>query len=260
MPKNSNGSTMARLWQLLKLLPSRPPGDTAQALHDRLAGEGHAVARRTVERDLDDLSRIFPIVCNDKGKPYGWYWMEGASLDIPSLTLAEALSLQMMQKLLRPLLPAAILRALEPHFGHAETKLEALAEDENPLARWKDKVRHVPPTLPLQPPTIPAEVLETVQEALLRDRQVEVEYQAAHADQASPLILHPLGLVQRGRSPTWLPPPSVTGMSASTSCIACSKPKQPTSLSGGRKTSIWTLTSREALSSSAEDPYNWRPG
>jgi predicted DNA-binding transcriptional regulator YafY len=198
MPKNSNGSTMARLWQLLRLLPRRPPGATARTLHDRLAREGYAVGRRTVERDLEDLSQIFPIACNDKGRPFGWYWMPGRSLDIPGMTLPEALSLQMTEELLRPLLPAAILQVLEPQFNHAKAKLEALAEDRNPLARWKDKVRHVPPALPLQPPTIPEGVLETVQEALLHDRQVEAEYQAAHAEQASRLILHPLGLVQRG--------------------------------------------------------------
>lgn len=41
-------------------------------------------------------------------------------------------------------------------------------------------------------------MLETVQDALLADRQLEVEYRKFDAEESSKLTLHPLGLVQRG--------------------------------------------------------------
>ena len=67
-------STLARQWELLKLLPSRAPGASASELQGRLQASGFSASKRTVERDLTELSRLFPIQCNSKGVPYGWYW------------------------------------------------------------------------------------------------------------------------------------------------------------------------------------------
>jgi predicted DNA-binding transcriptional regulator YafY len=146
---------------------------------------------------LLDLSNPFPILCNDKGKPYGWYWDPGASANLPAITLAEALSLRLVEDLLKPLLPQAILTSLQAHFNQAQAKLKTLQQD-NAVAHWQDKVRHVPPALPLLPPSIDADVLDTVQQALLYDQQVEVDYETAHADKHYRQTLHPLALVQRG--------------------------------------------------------------
>lgn len=196
MPKASHHQAIARQWEILKRLPRRSPGITTRQLADDLAQDGFVVTKRTVERDLLELSSLFPLVCNDKGTPYGWHWMEGEGLDLPGLTVADAISLHLVEDLLRPLLPAAMLDALMPRFRLAAAKLDVLAA-ENPNARWADKVRHVPAALPLQPPVIAAGVLETVQTALLHDRQLEVSYRSAGGDGARS-ILHPLGLVQRG--------------------------------------------------------------
>lgn len=48
------------------------------------------------------LSHSFALECNDKGKPYGWHWMEGAGADMPAISAAEALPLTMVEKALRP--------------------------------------------------------------------------------------------------------------------------------------------------------------
>jgi predicted DNA-binding transcriptional regulator YafY len=134
---------------------------------------------------------------NDKSIPYGWRWIPGDSPELPTLTVADAMSLTLVEDLLRPLLPGAILQSLEPRFKHARNKLEAMA-DTNPNARWVDKVRQLPPSMPLMPPKISDEVLETVQQGLLSDRQSEVDYRRPEAETEKRLRLHPLGLVQRG--------------------------------------------------------------
>ena len=75
---NSNFHTLSRQWQLLQLLPNRHPGSTCAELLARLEDAGHHTSRRTVERDLVELSQIFPLQINNKGTPQGWYWPGGA--------------------------------------------------------------------------------------------------------------------------------------------------------------------------------------
>lgn len=197
MPKADSRQTLARQWELLKLLPPRPPGTTAADLTARLDALGFPVTKRTVERDLNDLASLFGFTCNDKGNPYGWHWMPGASLDVPGLSLGDALSLRVVEESLRPLLPAAILQAIEPRLQQARLKLAELAIG-NAKARWADKVRTVPAALPLLPPQVASGVLEAVQDALLREVQIHAQYARAGEDQAQDYTLHPLALVQRG--------------------------------------------------------------
>lgn len=197
MARNADLNAVARQWELLKLLPTKPPGLTSREIQNKLHNLGYGVTKRTVERDLQDLTGPFPILCNDKGKPYGWYWTPGANAGLPGITVAEALSIRLIEDLLKPLLPPAILDSLQAHFSQAQAKLRTLQQD-NAAARWQNKIRHVSPALPMLPPSIDATVLDTVQQALLYDRQIEVEYQAVHAGMAKKRTLHPLGLVQRG--------------------------------------------------------------
>jgi len=112
MPKANTSHALARQWELLKLLPPKGPGITAKDLAERLARAGFEVSKRTIERDLQDLSLIFPVMCNEKGIPYGWHWMPGASTDLPAITLSDALSLHVVEDFVRPLLPASVLEAL----------------------------------------------------------------------------------------------------------------------------------------------------
>ena len=197
MPQQHTRDTLARQWELLKTLPNRGPGLTARALAERLADAGFPVSKRTVERDLNELAGVFPLVCNDKGVPRGWYWQPGRDADLPGITLADALSLHLVEESLRPLLPVSLLNALEPRFQQAREKLQALAES-NATAGWSEKVRQVAPTLPLLPPVIPEGVLATVQNALLADEQLEVSYHRIGVTDTVLFRLHPLALLQRG--------------------------------------------------------------
>lgn len=197
MPKKSHHYAIARLLEILKKLPTKSPGVTTRDMMNWLKDEGYDCSKRTVERDLSELAVHFQLICNDKSIPYGWHWRPDAVPDIPGLTLTDAMSLSLLEDLLKPLLPAAVLESIKPRFLQARKKLEALS-DTSPTARWLDKVRYVPPALPLLPPKIAEGILETVQDALLSDQQLEVEYQRPDSDEPQSLLLHPLGLVQRG--------------------------------------------------------------
>jgi len=196
MPHASTRHTLSRQWELLKLLPGRGAGKTAKELAEALNDAGFRVSKRQVERDLGDLMESFPIDCNNASSPYGWRWVPGASVDIPGLTLAEALSLHLIEETLRPLLPASVLQSVEPRLRQAAKKLASA--ERLPLARWTDKVRCIHPALPLHAPQIAAEVLESVHAGLLRERQLEVMYRPMDAEDPRPLTLQPVGLVQRG--------------------------------------------------------------
>lgn len=197
MPSSDHETTIARQWELLRNhLPSGTPGKTSLQLRDALAIAGHNVTKRTVERDMDELSRIFPIVRNERGTPYGWHWRENARFDVLGMDLSEAVSLGLMEDVLRQIMPPAFLSALEGKFSLAREKLAALPKI--PHARWKDLVRYVPPGLPFIPPAMAPGMLPAIQEALLQQRQLQVVYLSAGSDAARELALHPLSLIQQG--------------------------------------------------------------
>jgi len=197
MPGSDHETTLARQWELLRShLPSRPPGKSSLQLRNALASAGHDVTKRTIERDMHDLSRIFPITRNEKSAPYGWHWLENARFDILGMELSEAVSLGLMEDVLRQIMPPAFLTALEGKFSLARDKLAALPK--LPHARWADIVRYVPPGLPFIPPAMAPGVLPAIQEALLRQRQLQVVYLSAGSESAKEQTLNPLSLIQQG--------------------------------------------------------------
>lgn len=200
MASQGSRQTLVRQWEMLKLLPTRQPGITARQITQQLNDEDFEVSKRQVERDLDLLSQSFAIVCNDKGKPYGWHWMEGVNIDIPAVSAAEALSLAMVEKVLKPLVPTTVLQSIAPRLNQAKDKLTKL-QQQTDLASWQDKVAYVPATLQQYAPAIDDGVLSSVQVALLRSLCVAVSYKPiAHQSKIKSYTLHPLSIVQRGVS------------------------------------------------------------
>ncbi len=196
MPKASAHDIISRQWQLLRRLPRRRPGVTAAELQSHLETEGFSVTKRTIERDLLELERHFQLDCDNRSKPHHWRWRDGAVTELGGLDISDALSLALAEQAIRPLLPASLLRALEPRFALARSKLAGL--EKHSFARWLDKVRSVPAALNFQAPRIPDAVLRTVHEALLEETCLEIAYANPGDRKAKTLPLHPLGLVQRG--------------------------------------------------------------
>ncbi len=79
---------------------------------------------------------VFPLECNDASVPYGWHWKADASFDIPGIALAEAVSLGLLEDLLRQLVPPSFVTAMEGRFNAAAGKLRALPCNRH--AKWTD--------------------------------------------------------------------------------------------------------------------------
>ncbi len=197
LPNTSSRNTLTRQWEMLRQIPAKAPGITSRQLQGRLKDAGYPVSKRTIERDLIELSILFPLLCDEENKHFNWYWAPDASVDLPGMSLSEALSLTLIEDAIHPLLPAGMLNALRARFDHAKRKLQGMT-DMNLAARWMNKVASVRPELNLQAPEFQPALLETLQQALLEEKQIQCSYYSAHADKTSQLTLNPLALIQRG--------------------------------------------------------------
>jgi predicted DNA-binding transcriptional regulator YafY len=189
---------LTRQWELLRLIP-RERKITVTELHRRLSDLGHEASRRTIERDLEALSRVFAIECDDRSKPFGWrYRLNAQLLQIPGLSESEALSLILMEVYLKNLLPIAVAENLSPYFQAARDRFGELNPD-MPLQAWLGKVQVVHPGQPLLAPRLDPDIQRIVYEALLKNRQIEMEYQPVGAEAPKRYVpVNPLGLVQQG--------------------------------------------------------------
>lgn len=191
--------TLLRQWQTLRTVPRHPRKITASELCEKLNGDGFSVGKRTVERDLQSLATIFPLVSDERSKPFGWYWQKDApKFDLPGISNSEAITLLLAREHLHRLLPGSTMDQLQPYFALADQKLTTL-EQHTQIAGWRHKVRVIPATQPLLPPAIDDTVQSTLHEALLFERQCQIAYQKRDAIETESYPIHAFGLVQRGQ-------------------------------------------------------------
>ena len=197
MPHKDKKSTLIRQWEMLKLLPtgSGGPWMKASEIASRLENQGHVISVRTVQRDLKELSAIFPIELNDKNpRDYGWRWMKGAHLDIPGLNIPEALAMRLVETHLRQLMPSSMLEALQGIFSQATSRIEQVAKP----SEWLSKVKVVQPNQPVIPPAIDEGTQDAIYSALLENRRISALYRTPWMEEWKEYVLNPLGLIMRG--------------------------------------------------------------
>ena len=166
MPQNNKKNTLQRQWEMMRMLTvsradTKLDGrwDKASDITAKLNDAGYDVSVRTVQRDLKELSEIFPIELNDKNpRDFGWRWPKGAHLDIPGMSIPEALAMSLVETHMKQLLPATMLDGLQGVFSLAQQKLDQAQKNENRSKDWLNKVRVVPPTQPLLPPVVKEDV------------------------------------------------------------------------------------------------------
>lgn len=194
----SQNDTLLRLLTMLRRIPQHPRQITARELTERLEAEGFEMSKRTVERDLLSLSEIFPLISNERSRPYGWSWSKDAeTFALPTMLPLQALTLELAHDHLATLLPASLLETLAPYFKCADGVLSSGAGVKK-LASWRKKVAIVPPNQPLIPPNYPEEIIEAVHSALLSEQQLEINYTSREQGETKTYPVHPLGIVQRG--------------------------------------------------------------
>lgn len=194
----SANETLMRQWSMLRKLPRYPLKVTARELKERLAGEGYEISKRTIERDLIELSATFPLMLDDRERPYGWSWQKDApAFDLPGLGDHESLMLMMVEQHFQAMLPAATLEVMAPYFKAARMKLSGTTHGSK-TKKWTEKIRSVPPMQPLLSPKTDTDVQRTVSEALLSEKQLQISYRKRGEKKSIEYRIHPLALVQRG--------------------------------------------------------------
>ena len=180
---------------MLGLVPRRPPGRTTHEFQTALSERDFEVDLRTIQRDLDRLSARFPLTY-DESRHRRWYWApHSAALSLTGHDLFSALTWQLIERHLKPILPRTLQREAEPQFESARGFLESA--DAGKYRRWTQRVRILSRAMHLQSPEIESEVIDAVYQGLLESRQVRVHYRSRGQDEARWLTVHPLAMVAR---------------------------------------------------------------
>lgn len=183
---------------MLRMIPRYPRKIDTATIESLMDQQGITIHRRSIQRDLEKLSCIFPISCNDQNKPYGWSWSADApAFDIPTMTPPAALAYRMVADFMSDMFPQEIFNQLEPHFRYADTLLNQT--DKTTLKEWPDKVRTVGRSQPLMPPQISAEVFAVVSDSLLEGKCFQVTYQKRGEKNSVSWTINPLGIVLHDR-------------------------------------------------------------
>ena len=182
--------------ELLRRIP-RNRKVSASELHQQLTAVGVERDLRTIQRQLEMLSKHFEIERDDRNKPYGYRWMERArGLALPMLSEQESLLLTLAEQHLRNLLPASLMKSMEGFFTQARTNLGPQGNAKR-QREWLSKVRVVSTTQPLLPPKIKPGVFEAVSNALYGNLWLNVDYKNAAGKRTNADVM-PLGLAQQG--------------------------------------------------------------
>ncbi len=191
--------TLLRQWELLRSIPRAPRKIDVATLLQKLERAGYATNKRTIQRDLNTLSGIFPLQSDTQSIPYGWSWSaEAPAFDLPTMDGPTALTVRLIEQFIPTLLPPTVRDLLAPQFARARAVLDATSD--NTLGHWANCVRVVPREMPLLPPKFNNEAVRVVYEALLAGKRFTAEYRsrAADTDELRTYELSPLGLVARG--------------------------------------------------------------
>lgn len=189
--------SLKRHFDILKMLSKDRALKTID-IHHRLESLGHDISKRTVERDLQNLSQSYPIVVDEKDNAFWWRYAQGVAINLfPGLSEAEAVSFIMLKQFAQQLLPESLAQDLEPYFQEAKRTLSS-GISKSAIRSWPDKIRTVPANQPLLKPHVSNEVQKEVHAALLRDQQIRVHYQAQVKTEPKEYVINLLGLVEHG--------------------------------------------------------------
>jgi predicted DNA-binding transcriptional regulator YafY len=180
------------------MIPRYPRKIDTATIESLLERQGITIHRRSIQRDLEKLSDIFPITCDDRDKPFGWSWSADApALDIPAMSPPEALAYRMVADFMSGMFPGEVCSQLAHHFRHANSVLDQT--DRSSLKSWPARVRTISRTQPLRPPEISAEIFGVVSDSLLEGKRFQATYLRRGKSEPVAWMVNPLGLVLHDR-------------------------------------------------------------
>jgi predicted DNA-binding transcriptional regulator YafY len=191
--------TLLRQWELLRAVPRAPRKIDVGTLMAKLETAGYRISKRTLQRDLNQLSAVFPLISDTRGPAFGWSWSADApAFDLPTMEGPTALTVRMIEQFIPTLLPPIIRDQLAPQFARARAVLDG--NPGNAFSHWANCVRVVPREMPMLPPKFNNDSVRVIYDALLGGKRFTAEYRsrAAETDEIKSYEVNPLGLVARG--------------------------------------------------------------
>ncbi len=176
-----------------------PTPISTKQIHSRLEDfYGFKIDLRSVQRDLSDLSDVFPnqIEVDYDSKPYRYKLPKGAR-KYSGMSPQEAVSLLLAYDYINPLLPNKSLDPLMPYLEEAKSVLEM--NQSIRMKNWKDKVLALNEGFQLSRAKVDSKVMTTIHQALWEGNTITAFYTSSRKKQPSEYHLHPGGLVYRGR-------------------------------------------------------------
>ncbi len=134
-----SGDTTLRALALLQLIPAYPQMKSTANIRRELRDKNTEfdVDIRSIQRDLERLSVLFPLSCEQQGRAKHWFWVDKHALtQIPAMNKSTAFAFKLAAEHLKPLLPPSTLLLFLPYFKHATEILQ-----HTKLGRWPTKVR-----------------------------------------------------------------------------------------------------------------------
>lgn len=196
-----------RLALLSLLQGEHQDGLSARILAERLACNGYPCSKRSVERDLakiqeEDVWRKSGIAIVSRPAPYDRRVPVWTHKGAKKLTLLhspsgeDAMLIGLMAQELQAFLPGSALDVLSSYTPASEGVLGMPVHAAH--ARYRNKIRTLPEGPLAIPPSVAAGHLRTVNEALLREEQLDLHYYAGSHRVDKRYRLHPVGIVKKG--------------------------------------------------------------
>ena len=90
--------TLYRRWLILKMIPRHGSSITTSQIAERLDTEIDARTVRSIQRDLVELERHFPLTFVQEGRTFHWCWNEGWQLNLPVMDPHTALTFHLVRE------------------------------------------------------------------------------------------------------------------------------------------------------------------
>ena len=189
--------TILRQMNMLQLIPRYPRKVTTANVRDDLNDSGYEASLRTIQRDLQELSRVFPIISDERNSPFGWSWEKDAQgYESPAMDPIQALTFSLAAQYLEPLMPKANFKSVEDFFARAESVLTG--NEKSKLHKWRKRVKVIPENIRFKEPKINLEIRQKLYQAVYEGIQIKALYRKRGNTISDERHMHPLGIVVKG--------------------------------------------------------------
>ena len=189
--------SVLRMIKMTERIPRYPAKVTANQIQDFLKNHGYSISLRSVQRDLNELSRLFPIECDDKSIPFGWSWKKNSpGIESPAMDPIQALTFSLAAQYLEPLMPKASFKRIEKFFQRAENIL--MGDERSNILRWRKRVRFIPESIRFKDPNIRSDIRQKIYRAMYEGYQMKAFYRKRGEKRSDLRLIHPLGIVVKG--------------------------------------------------------------